>query len=204
LAIPVLLVLAVLWAAVLVPPVLRSRNENRRGGAIGDLTHRLGALTARPASGTRRPAGVVRPAGPARAGSTHPARYAGRLRPGGAARPVRTPARPVAATAARTMTPAQKRRRDVLISLGAAAAVTLLLAIALRMPVLWVLHLLADTLLGVYVYLLVQLKQRGSLVGPPAGYTPHTARVDLRHPEPAPRPELAPVPHHALRRTASS
>ena len=45
-AIPVLLILAVLWAAVLVPPVLRSRSESRRGG-VGDYTSRLGALMER-------------------------------------------------------------------------------------------------------------------------------------------------------------
>lgn len=203
-AIPVLLILAVLWAAVLVPPVLRSRNKSRRGDSIGDLTHRLGVLAARPIPGIRRP-GVARPGGPARAGSTRPARYGARPRPVGAARPVRTSARPVAAsTGSRAMTPVQKRRRDVLLALGGAAAMTFLLAVALGAPVLWVLHVLVDALLGVYVYLLVQLKQRGSLVGPPARYVPHTARLDLRHPEPGPRPELASVPDSTLRRSASS
>ena len=42
-AIPVLLILAVLWAAVLFPPVLRSRTSQPRR-PIGDYTQRLGVL----------------------------------------------------------------------------------------------------------------------------------------------------------------
>jgi Flp pilus assembly protein TadB len=45
LAIPVLLILAVLWAAVLVPPVLRSRSESRRRDSVGDFTSQLSALS---------------------------------------------------------------------------------------------------------------------------------------------------------------
>jgi hypothetical protein len=47
LAIPVLLILAVLWAAVLVPPVLRSRSESRRRDSIGEFTSQLDALSGR-------------------------------------------------------------------------------------------------------------------------------------------------------------
>jgi len=54
LAIPVLLILAVLWAAVLVPPVLRSRKESRRGG-VDDLHSRLGTLTHRRAGSRSTP-----------------------------------------------------------------------------------------------------------------------------------------------------
>ena len=65
-AIPVLLILAVLWAAVLVPPVLRSRTESRRGG-IGDLHSGLGALNHRRSStrsrGTPGPVAVGPAAG---------------------------------------------------------------------------------------------------------------------------------------------
>ncbi len=56
--IPVLIILGALWAAVLVPPLLRARSE-RQTGAIGDYTHTLGVLKssnrrvtmARPAAG---------------------------------------------------------------------------------------------------------------------------------------------------------
>ena len=41
--IPVLIILGALWAAVLVPPLLRARSE-RGTGAIGDYTHTLGVL----------------------------------------------------------------------------------------------------------------------------------------------------------------
>ena len=41
--IPVLIILGVLWAAVLVPPLLRARSD-RKTGAIGDYAHTLGVL----------------------------------------------------------------------------------------------------------------------------------------------------------------
>ncbi|HZR13692.1 MAG TPA: hypothetical protein VFC33_10625 [Acidimicrobiia bacterium] len=44
-AIPVLVILAVLWAVVLVPPLLRSRNEARRSDSVGDFSYRLGVLS---------------------------------------------------------------------------------------------------------------------------------------------------------------
>jgi hypothetical protein len=55
LAILVLLVLAALWAAVLVPPVVRARNSRAAGGTLRGSSYRLDVL--RPASG---PAGGSR------------------------------------------------------------------------------------------------------------------------------------------------
>src|ERR671918_271374 len=55
-AIPVLLLLAGLWAAVLVPPVLRSRSESRRKGPVGDSSLRFsshGGRRSRRSSGSR-------------------------------------------------------------------------------------------------------------------------------------------------------
>jgi hypothetical protein len=45
LAILVLVILAVLWAVVLVPPLLRSRSEARRSDSVGDFNYRLGVLS---------------------------------------------------------------------------------------------------------------------------------------------------------------
>jgi hypothetical protein len=211
LAIPVLLILAVLWAAVLVPPVLRSRTESRRGG-VGDFTSRLGALTGRhssPRSMGARPGRSLRamPA-PRLGGSTRPAGVTGR--PGSGARPERSPSQPVAAATASAMTPAQKRRRDVLLILGGAAVATFLLALMAGSPLLWLLQLLADVMLGVYVFLLVQFKQRGSVASPFAGSSPWSPAapssrpVALAHPRVPARPELAPLPQASpLGRTAA-
>jgi hypothetical protein len=172
LAIAVLLILAVLWAAVLVPPVLRNRSEGRRGSAFGGMSFKLGGsnpLASRPLGG--RASGPYRPGAiPVRSTRVGPPRPNGALgAPGGG------------------MTPAQKRRRDVLTILLCAAVLTLLLALFTRSLPLWGLHVLADLMLGGYVYLLLQLKQRGS-VGPTAGRPaviappmPVERRRQLRH-----------------------
>lgn len=52
----------------------------------------------------------------------------------------------------------RKRRRDILVSLAGVAGFTLLLAIAFGGRMILV-HLLADALLGGYVYLLVQMRK---------------------------------------------
>ena len=59
------------------------------------------------------------------------------------------------------MTPAQKRRRNVLMILIGAAILSLGLAVLVS-PMLWIAHGVADVLLAVYLYLLV-LHRRGSL-----------------------------------------
>ncbi len=53
---------------------------------------------------------------------------------------------------------ARKRRRDVLFVLGGVAAFTFLLAVAFGGSMI-LLHLLADAVLGSYVYLLVQMRK---------------------------------------------
>jgi hypothetical protein len=182
LAIPVLLILAVLWAAVLVPPVLRSRSETRRG-TVGDFTSRLGALHRLPS-----PAGSM--------GSPRE-------------RPLR--AVPSARAAPAPMSATQKRRRDVLIVLGGAALVTLLLAVVARNPLLWASHIAADVLLAAYLSLLFLLRHGGSSsasstgVGAWPAADPSLRPMSLAHPRVPARPELAPFPQAAppLRRTAS-
>jgi len=178
LTITVLLILAVLWAAVLVPPVLRSRSQGRRGETIGPLNYRLD-------SGGGRSLG----SGP---GAFRPAAFPSRsLRASAAAG---APSRPPG-----EMSPAQKRRRDVLIGLLGAAVLTFALAIFTGAIAIWLLHLLADALLGGYVYLLVQLKRRGTVPGsmpalpPPIPLEPRRQARHAAHPS----RELA------LRRSAS-
>jgi len=185
LTITVLLILAVLWAAVLVPPALRSRSEGRRGETIGPLNYRLGS--GGPGSGRTLSSMFNRPAaGP---GGFRPAAFppptAGAARAGAPTQP------------SGEMTAAQKRRRDVLVGLLAAAGLTFVLAAFTGIIAVWLLHLLADALLGGYVYLLLQLKQRGS-VG---------TRASLPPPIPLERPRQARhiahrAPELALQRTA--
>jgi hypothetical protein len=191
LTITVLLILAVLWAAVLVPPALRSRSEGRRGETIGPLNYRLGSGGSRSSrtlgSMFNRPApgpGGFRPA----AVPPRPAALAGAS--AGTSVPIRPPGE---------MTPAQRRRRDVLVLLLAGVGITFVIALFTGMVAVWLLHLLADALLGGYMCLLVQLKRRGG-VG---------VRAALPPPIPLERPRQARhvahrSPELALRRTAGS
>jgi hypothetical protein len=106
------------------------------------------------------------------------------------------------------MSPTQKRRRDVLIILTGVAIVALGLAVLVN-PIFWLLQLLADAVLAIYIYLLVQLKRHGSLglMGgsdpwlPPA---PSARQVSLAHPRMPARPELAPLSDGGSRRRAGS
>jgi hypothetical protein len=136
LAIPVLLILAVLWAAVLIPPLFKARTERRRGDSIGDFSYKLGVIGR---TGGYTPARPVSPAPMSIAGTTG----APRPRPGGAPG---------------GMTTAQRRRRDVLVGLLVAVGVTGLAAVLTGSTTLWVLQLAVDALLVTYVVLLVRMR----------------------------------------------
>lgn len=181
--ITVLLILAVLWAAVLVPPVLRNRSENRRGEPIGPLNLRAGSKRPRPSLGSA---------------FNSPS-------PGGAFRPAAFPSRPLGPAPANgvssrppVMSPAQRRRRDVLVILVGAVGVSLVLAFFTGVLAIWLLHLLADALLAGYVFLLVRMKQRGGVA---AGRGALPPPIPLEHSRQARH-----VPHRelALRRSATS
>lgn len=97
---PVLILLAVVWAVVLVPPYLRSRGAARPGSSVSSFRQGLDVLgrSAPPAVSTAASFAPVRSAA-----------AAGTPRGRGAAR---------------------KRRRDVLFTMAGAAGFTLLLAVA--------------------------------------------------------------------------
>lgn len=182
--ITVLLILAVLWAAVLVPPALRSRSENRRGEPIGPLNLRIGAKrNAPPSLSSSLGSAFNRPSS---RGAFRPAAYPTRQVSGAPGRP---PGQ---------MTPAQKRRRDVLVVLVGAAGLTLALGLFTGMMAMLIAHVFVDVLLAGYLFLLVQMKQRSRAVA---------VRSSLPPPIPIERPRQARhVPHRelALVRTATS
>jgi hypothetical protein len=156
LAILVILVLAVLWAAVLLPPILRARNGNGSTGGIGDFVAKL-----KEGLGGHRSSDAGLPPltpimGPVGGGPVGPV--------GGPGSPMGGPAGPMGGPARVPggMTPQQKRRRDVLVGLLAAAGITFFMALFAGSPIFWVLQLLADALLAGYVYLLLQFKARAS------------------------------------------
>jgi hypothetical protein len=194
-AILVILVLAILWAAVLLPPILRSRSE--AGDFPGGVGEFLGKLRSGLGHGRQSDAGLppLQPlmgpiGGPMQAPPTGPV--------------------PVSGGA---MSPAQRRRRDVLIGLLAAAGLTFLMAFFAGSMLFWVLNLLADALLGGYVYLLLQLKSRQQFraqaarpTGPSFGAATNVHSLDaVRQRQPMPSHVEAPRGANvlALRRTAS-
>jgi membrane protein implicated in regulation of membrane protease activity len=129
----VLFILAVIWAAVLLPPYLQNRSESRPADSISSFQRQLSVL--------ERRAVVVNPS-LQRSGSSGRS-FSAQFPPS-----VRF-----------SRSEAKKRRRDVLFTLAGAAGLTFLMALMLGGPV-WGLQLVCDVLLAGYVVLLIQVQQR--------------------------------------------
>ncbi len=132
---PVLIILAVLWAVVLVPPLLRSRRQ-RTADSIVDFNYKLDVL-----GRTNDPRRRRRPLSQSEGMPT--AALDGRA--------VMTPVAPPARSSAALRS--AKRRREVFQVLGAAFVVTLLLATAVQSPVAWALQIFVDILAAAYIAL---------------------------------------------------
>ncbi len=133
----VLLVLAAVWAAVLIPPAVRARAEGRPGDSISAFRRQLAGLHR--TSPRNAPSRMAPPVG------SNPHRPRLRVAPSAAIS---------RATRSRTL----KRRRDVLTGLAAAAIATLLLGVVPPLRFLWIVHLLLDAALVAYVVLLVRIR----------------------------------------------
>ena len=145
-AIFVILILGILWAAVLVPPILRSRNDAGAGLGISDVFSRMREGLGHRGHGVDPSLPPLQPImGPIGPMGGPPGQIGGQLGP------VRVSG---------SMSPAQRRRRDVLVGILAAVGVTLLMAMFSSGVTFWVLNLLADAALVGYVYLLLQMKAR--------------------------------------------
>ena len=165
----VLVILAVIWAAVLVPPYLQSRSENRPADSISSFRNQLSVLERRATHG-----GGPAPSGPVRSIGAH---------------------RAATAPARRARAEARKRQRDILTTLLIAAGVTLLFGIVV--PVVLVLNLVIDALLGGYVYLLLQAKRLREERAAKVRYLPAERHARRRGPAYGAEPTLA------LRRSGS-
>jgi hypothetical protein len=141
LGVVVLIVLAAVWAAFLLPPILRARAEHRPSGSISDFRRQLRVLARTSPSGpvastlrtTPRPAlTAVRPGTLGMA--PQPAVRLGRSR--------------------RTV----KRRRDVFVALLVAMGGSLVLGALPQLRVLWAVHVVCDLLFAGYVAALVYLR----------------------------------------------
>lgn len=127
----ILLVLAAVWAAVLIPPILRARSDIRPTGSVSDFHRQLRVLarTTPYGSGSRSSLAYT---------ATDAAGPLYRLAP--------------------AMTPRQRsirRRRDILLGLGVVALGSLVLGFLPALRVLWLVHVGADVLLAGYIAALV-------------------------------------------------
>jgi hypothetical protein len=154
LAIPVLIVLAVLWGAFFLWPILSGRSSGRRADSIGDFSYRLGVI-GKTGGHSRRRRSEQPPAIPVALPPSIPP-----ARPLGAAAGGRVPTgSPLTVVSSSAMSRSQRRRRDVLLLLGVAVLSTLMLAVFAGNPLFWLVQLFTDVLLAGYLVLLVRMKQ---------------------------------------------
>jgi hypothetical protein len=191
----VLLVLAGIWAAVLIPPAVRARAEGRPGDSISNFRRQLTVLRRtgphrsslnggnRHASGDHWyrshvvPGALTPVHGPMRSARTAPAPVS-RM-------PVRGVRMPTPASAARSRT--IRRRRDVLTALLVASVATLLLGVLFSMGIMLIAHVVADVLLVAYVALLVHQRNVAAERDMKVRFLPQAHRLDpaLLRAEPA-------------------
>ncbi len=143
----VLLILAVIWAAVLIPPMLRGRAERRPADSITNFHQQLAVLRRAGPRGSRSSNWP-----PARGGISQ--RHVSLVDPP-MARPVVHPAF-AGARSAVVRRNARRRRRDILMALLVAAGTTFVLGAVPALRMLWLVHAAADALLISYVALLVR------------------------------------------------
>jgi len=147
----VLLILAVIWAAVLIPPFVRARAEGRPADSITDFHRQLSVLRRtgpRTGQGDWSSEGHHANRSVATVGAGR-APFAGPVAP-----PTFGPAMRSASAYARRS--ARRRRRDILMTLLVAAGTTLVVGAIPALRMLWLVHAVADVLLFGYVALLVR------------------------------------------------
>lgn len=137
----VLVVLAIVWAAVLIPPMLRARAEGSPADSIGNFRHQLKVLQR----------AAPRAVAPANTLTARPAYRAPQAVP--TYRLART-FTPESSRRARTL----RRRRDVLFALMAGMGLTFLLALLPGFGMLWGAHLLIDAAFVAYIAMLVRMR----------------------------------------------
>lgn len=136
-------VLAVMWIVVIVPPLLRSRAIGRPSASVGDFRRHLSNLQTKHPQG-RSPYGAP-----------------SQLRPVAAYRAPQG-GRPVARRAtvvSPVRTAMRQRRQNILVGLLGAAVLSGLLGFGMGMRTFMTINLVVDALLIGYVYLLVQIKK---------------------------------------------
>ena len=130
-----LMCLAVAWACILVPSLLRRHREGRPGSSVHSFRRQLSTLE-RATPGT-----TLRPLHQPSSSTTAPVR-----------RPA--PVRPTAPSHVR------KRRRDILVGLLGATGLNFLVLLVASSAITFLLFALCAGALGAYCYALVQLRMR--------------------------------------------
>ncbi|MCU1460922.1 MAG: hypothetical protein JWO37_997 [Acidimicrobiales bacterium] len=145
----VLLILAVLWAAMLVPPYLRNRAEARPADSIGAFRRQMSTISR---------TGPGAPGVPFMAARRAAFTAAGPLASlAGPTAGVRRSAGPgSSSSSALSRARRQKRRRDVFSFLLAAMVISLVLAFVA--PVMLLVHLAVDALFVLYVGVLIRTR----------------------------------------------
>jgi hypothetical protein len=187
LAIVVLLILAALWAALLVPPYLRNRAENRPADSIGDFRHQLrvlqrtGPSSVAPANRLWGPTPAVPPYAP----------YAAGLRPSG------LNARPLSPSALRRRA-VQRRRRDIFLSLLALTSLSAVVGFVPGLSAVWYLTGIMGIALVGYLLLLVRMRNVAAEREMKLRFLPRPEHADHRAPT-----VTAPAPAYVMRRSAN-
>jgi hypothetical protein len=158
-SIVVLFVLAVIWAAVLLPPFFRNRSESRPADSITSFRRQLSVLE-RTGPGTLPPA----------------TRFAPYRQPFGSQGGTLAPAGIVM-----SRRDAQKRRRDIMLGLLLAMGGSLVLGLLPPLRVMLGLHILLDVLFVLYVVLLIQVRRSFEERDAKVRFLPHPSSP----PEPA-------------------
>ncbi|MFN2502949.1 MAG: hypothetical protein ABR540_01725 [Acidimicrobiales bacterium] len=189
----VLLVLAGIWAAVLIPPAVRARAEGRPGDSIHNFKRQLSVL--RRTGPHRASVNGGRPAGgdhwyrshvsPPTLAPVHGPLRSSRTPVAATRAPVRGMRPPTAVSAARSRT--IRRRRDVLTALLVACLATLALGLLFSMGIMMVAHIVSDVLLVAYVALLVHQRNVAAERDMKVRFLPQAQRFDpaLLRAEPA-------------------
>lgn len=154
----VLLILAIVWAVVLVPPWLRARSESRPGDSISSFRRQLSVLERTTPGSVAHPNAVRRPAPvpmAAPAPMVAPVRHLSHRAP--RRRPAPAPVRRHHPMTARRL--ARKRRRDIFTGLLILAVGTLLLSFVPGLGVLRTVHLVIDVLFVAYVAMLIRAQR---------------------------------------------
>lgn len=175
----VLVILAAIWAAVLLPPYLQNRRETRPGDSIANFRSQLSVLE------RTTPGGRSGSLSRLDVGRYEPPRYVPPAARSAAGRP-----RPAPSQAALRRAEIRRRRRDVFLTLLGAVGVTFLLAVAMGGSV-WMLHLVVDVAFLGYVGMLVSIQQQSV-----------EKEEKVRYLRPAPR-RTAPDPQLLLRRSGT-